>query len=283
MRWCSFRVFCASALVLMTMTLSRFALAEEPASAAEPDTATHPLASILRYANSQSDYIREHVRDYSCLIVKRERIHGELQQYHYLRAKVRCGKRHEDPLVEPMAVFLQYLAPSQVKDRRVLYIEGKNDGMMLVRKGGSIMKYLQLTIDPDSRTARRDSNYPITDLGLERVIARLIEQAKKDIENDPSALNTLVSYFHDAKVKDRVCTHIQVTHPKSSDGFTFHTADLYIDDELHVPIRLVVHGWPTPSDEQPPLIEEYNYTDLQLNVGLTEANFSEANLGMKPN
>lgn len=283
MSWRSFHLSYASALILLTMALSLSALAEDPALVAEPDTSVHPLASIIRYANSLSDYIHEHVCDYSCLIIKRERINGALQQYHYLRANVRCEKRHEDRLAEPMAVFLQYLSPAQLKDRRVLYIEGKNDGMMLVRKGGGIMRHLRLTIDPDSRTARRDSNYPITDLGLDRVIDRLVERAKKDIENDPTGSNTLVSYLHNAKVNDRVCTHIQVTHPKSSDGLIFHTADLFIDDELHVPIRLAVHGWATGPDEESPLIEEYNYTNLQLNVGLTEANFSEANLSIEPN
>ncbi len=92
-----------------------------------------------------------------------------------------------------------------------------------------------------------------------------------------------MSNFRNAKVKDRAYTHIQVTHSKASGGLNFHTADLFIDDELHVPIRLVVYGWPTRLDEQPSLNEEYNYMNLQLNVGLTEANFSEANLGLKPN
>lgn len=249
---------------------------------AEQDTSDHPLAWAISYANSHSVYIREKVRDYSCAIVKRERIDGELQPYQFIRAKVRCGHQNEDQLVQPMSVFLKYLAPATLKDRRVLYIEGENDGMMLVRKGGSLMKYLQITVDPHSRTARRDSNYPITDIGLDKIIDRLVELAKKDIENDPTASNTQVSYFRNAKIKDRVCTHVRVTHPEARDGFDFHTASLFIDEELHVPIRLVVHGWPDGSDEKPPLNEEYNYMDLKLNIGLTDEDFSKAKLGSKP-
>ncbi|TWU34305.1 DUF1571 domain-containing protein [Novipirellula artificiosorum] len=282
MTLCWFRISCVFAPTLMALALSLSAMAVEPETTSDPDTSAHPLASTIRFAKSHSQYIREAVQDYSCSIAKRERIDGELQPYHYIRAKVRCGQRQQDRLVEPMAVFLQYRAPKHLKDRRVLYIEGKNDGMMLVRKGGNVMKYLQLTVDPDSRSARRDSNYPITDFGLDRVIDRLVGQAEKDIENDPTASNTQVSYFRNAKVKDRVCTHIRVTHPASGDGFGFHTANLYIDDELHVPIRLVVHGWPTRADEPPPLNEEYNYMNLRLNVGLTDADFSESHLETLP-
>ena len=38
---------------------------------------------------------------------------------------------------------------------------------------------------------------------------------------------------------------------------------LDMDDQTQVPVRLVVYGWPERDGEEPPVIEEYNYIDMQ--------------------
>ncbi len=258
-----------------------------PATADEAATVTHeasshPLSWTLRYATSRSDYIRKHIRDYSCRLIKRERIDGTLQKHQFIQVKMRCEQRRDDDVVRPMAVFMQYLAPGNLKGRQVLYIDGQNDGMMEVLKGGRAFKYVKLRIDPNGTAARRESNYPITDVGFDKIIERLTERVTDDIKNDPTAANTQVSHFRNARVNDRVCTHIRVIHPHRGDGIEFHKASLYIDDELKVPIRLVVYDWPSSEGQEPPLIEEYTYVDLRLNIGLTDADFSEAKLDSAP-
>ena len=55
-----------------------------------------------------------------------------------------------------------------------------------------------------------------------------------------------------------------------------------MDDELHVPIRLTVHDWPEKEGDDPPLIEEYTYVDLRLNVGLSDSDFSRDTLDSTP-
>ncbi|MDP6058804.1 MAG: DUF1571 domain-containing protein, partial [Pirellulaceae bacterium] len=54
----------------------------------------------------------------------------------------------------------------------------------------------------------------------------------------------------------------------------YHIANIYIDSELHMPIRVETHGWPKDGDTKPVLEEEYTLTRLRLNVGLTDADFS---------
>lgn len=241
-------------------------------------TSAHPLLWTFRYATARSNYIQKNVSDYSCRLIKRERIDGKLQKHQFIQVKMRCEQRRDGEVVRPMSVFMRYLAPGNLKDRRVLYVDGQNDGMMLVRKGGRAFKFVKIEVDPHGISARRESNYPITDIGFDKIIERLLERVASDIKNDPEATNTLVSNFRNAKVGKRVCTHIQVVHPKRGQGVQFHKASLYVDDELHVPIRLVVHGWPASDGGEPPLIEEYIYVDLKLNVGLTDADFSKRSL-----
>ncbi|MCH8922562.1 MAG: DUF1571 domain-containing protein, partial [Planctomycetes bacterium] len=238
---------CRGAFALAVLIAGPVTLARADDSATAPrDTSTHPLASTVRYATARYDYIRKNVRDYSCLLIKRERIDGELQDYRYLRTLVRREQTRGGRVVRPMAVFMQHTEPGKLNGRRLLYVDGRNDGKVLVRKGGGgAFNYLKLKIDPHGAAARRESNYPITDVGLAKMVERLIERAKADIKHDPTGANTRVSYFRNAKVNDRVCTHIRVVHPKRGAGIDFHRASLYVDDKLRVPIRVVVYGWPS--------------------------------------
>lgn len=241
----------------------------------------HPLSWTIDYATSRAEYIRRNIRDYTCRLIKRERINGDLQAYQFARVKVRSEQRRDGKVIEPMSVFMQYLAPASIKDRRVLYVDGENDGKVLVRKGGNLMKHVKLTFDPHGNAVRRESNYPITDIGFDKVVDRLIDRANNDIARDPKGENTSVSYFRNAKVGERKCTHIRVVHPEPAD-MDFHIASLYVDDELRVPIRLVVYGWPAKQDAKPPVLEEYVYVDLRVNVGLTDEDFSPSKLESAP-
>ena len=49
-----------------------------------------------------------------------------------------------------------------------------------------------------------------------------------------------------------------------------------MDDELKVPVRLVVFDWPEEKGGKPRLIEEYNYMNLKLNVDLEKNLFQRS-------
>ena len=57
----------------------------------------------------------------------------------------------------------------------------------------------------------------------------------------------------------------------------FHRVRLYIDKELGLPIRFEAYDWPKHRGAEPELAEEYTYSELKLNVGLTELDFDVAN------
>mgnify|MGYP000023482129 CR=1 FL=1 len=109
-------------------------------------------------------------------------------------------------------------------------------------------------------------------------VSRLLEQAKHDIIADPEAKNTEVIFYRNAKIDGRDCTHIQVTHPDKDEAFTFHQANIYIDNELNVPLRVETYTWPKDAGDPALLLEEYTYMKLKLNIGLTDGDFSEQRL-----
>ncbi|MBC8356278.1 MAG: DUF1571 domain-containing protein [Planctomycetes bacterium] len=235
---------------------------------------THPLARALFFATERHAFIDQQVRDFSCILAKRERINGRLREYEYLRTNVRRERQTADRTV-PFSVYAEFLAPKKFQGRKVLYVEGRNDNRMLVRNGGLRFSHVVVNISPTSDAATRESRYPITELGLSNMVRRLIDQAQNDIVADPAAQNTDVTFFRNAEIDGRLCTHIRVTHPNEDPAFTFHQANIYVDDELHVPLRVESYTWPKGTSETPVLLEEYTYMRLKLNVGLTDRDFSE--------
>jgi hypothetical protein len=135
------------------------------------------------------------------------------------------------------------------------------------------MAHLSTFIKPDSRLAMRDNRYPITEIGFQNMVERLIEVIENDLEYDECE----VKFYSNAKINDRVCTRIEVFHPEEREHFKFHRATVFVDDQHHLPIAYVSYSWPEKAGEKPRLLEEYVYTDIVLNPGLSDADFDRDN------
>ncbi len=231
----------------------------------------HPLRPVLKFAEDALLELDE-VRDYTCVLVKRERVDGRLSGYVYMSAKIRHEQKMEDRK-KPFGVYLHFLRPAKVNGREVLYVAGRTGDNFLARRGGSRLGSVTTWLKTDSQMAMKENRYPITDIGLRNLVLKLAEVAREDIKHDECK----VQYFKDARVDGRKCTHIRVTHPEPRDHFRFHQADIYVDNGLRVPIRYVAYQWPTRPGDAPRLVEEYNYMKVKLNVGLTDKDFDRNN------
>ena len=231
----------------------------------------HPLEPALALAAKGLDNLRTNIKDYSCTVVKRERIGGELQPHEYMFAKI----RHE-----PFSVYLYFLAPEAVKGQEVIYSDGKNDGNMLAHAGSGVRAMVgTVSLKPQSMLAMQGNRYPITEIGVENLAERLVEVAKHDSQFGECDVN----FFPKAKVNGRVCTCIQVVHPVPRRNFRFHLARVYMDDEYLIPIRYEAYDWPKEQGGQPILMEEYTYMNVKVNNGFTDADFDPTNSAYKFN
>jgi outer membrane lipoprotein-sorting protein len=79
-----------------------------------------------------------------------------------------------------------------------------------------------------------------------------------------------------ATINGRPCEMLRITHPQRRDGLQFFSASMSIDSELHVPVRFDVYDWPETPGQQPPLMAEFTYTNVTLNVDLDDATFEPA-------
>jgi hypothetical protein len=114
----------------------------------------------------------------------------------------------------------------------------------------------------------------VTEFGFENLIRRLIEVAREEIANNCVCQ---VKFFRDAKVNGRVCTGLEVTHPQFDERLRFHQAKVFMDRQWQIPIHYEAHDWPREAGGEPLLLEQYTYTDIQLNIGLDDEDFDHAN------
>lgn len=219
----------------------------------------HPLTPIIHWAEKERAKI-EKLEDYTAILTKQENIDGVIHEKQVAEIKV----RHR-----PLSFYTKFRYPRKLNGQTAVYIEGKNDGKIIALGAGPERTFGMQKLPPEGIIAMRGNKYPITDLGLLKLVDRLIEVGRRDAAYGECE----VKYIENVLVNQRQCTLIQVTHPIPRRNFIFHIARIYVDNENNLPIMYQSYGWPTKEDEVPSLIESYTYTDLKINVGLTDDDF----------
>jgi len=243
------------------------------AAAVTPAPAKHPLDDLIKLAEDGLDRIRKDVDDYSAILVRRERIKGVLGDYTFLDTKIRNEKKEGDEIITPMAVWLKFLKPADVKDREVVWVKGANNGKMWVQESPVLgFRLPPVWIIPDGPLAMAECKYPIYDIGLINLLEKLLEKGHADRDrNHPEECE--VKLVKGAKIDGRGCTMYTIKHLKQRPEYEFYLAEIFIDDELQIPVRYVAYRFPEDEKATPPIEEEYTYTKIKLNPGFPEETF----------
>lgn len=240
---------------------------------AEESASENALIAVLQRAEAAYQRMNSEIRDYTCILTKRERIDGRLQGPESIYLKVRHQQSSGAEIEQPFSVYLRFLRPATVRDREVLYVQGRHQDKMIVRNGGTILPFVTTSLPPDSAAAMQESRYPITEIGVKMLTRRLIEVGQEKLGDD----NYEVHIVPGARINGRYCTMIQVGHRERRQDQDFHYVRVFIDDQLELPVYYVAYDWPRSGESASIMLEEYTYTDIQLNVGLTERDFDHRN------
>jgi len=242
------------------------------APAALPITAAaHPLDRAIKIAEEGLVNIRANVRDYSAIMVKRERLNGVLGSPEYMRMKIRCPRTISGENV-PFSVYLKTLKPKKVAGREVIWIQGQNDDKLCAHETG-LLGMKRFYLDPTGWVAMQNNRYPIYDAGLENLIIKLIEKAKAA----KVAGQCVVNYRDNAEIMKRKCSLIELVNEEQRECDEFYKAHVFIDNELNLPVRYVAFDWPKTPGGKPEIIEEYTYVRINLNQGFQDIDFSPEN------
>jgi hypothetical protein len=241
-------------------------------SASSSYDATHPLDEALKLALESLQHSQTHVRDYTAVLTKRCRIGGELSDYQQAYIKIRNPRSNGDTVITPMSVYMKFLRPSQIKGREVIWVDGRNDGQIIAHDVG-LKRLLRVKLDPNGPIAMRGQRYPITEIGLEKLVQQMIERGNRDRRYN----DCQVKISDGASVAKRSCRLVWIEHPVKRPYFDFYRAHVFFDDELKLPVRYASWSWPLEPDAKPVLEEEYTYTHIKINVGLEDLDFDPEN------
>lgn len=253
----------------LTQPVMRVSKNESP----NPGNVPHPLDPAIQIAHQSLGLIQRDLVDYTGVIVKRERIDRTLGEQEFMYFKIRNRKIVNGELATPLSVYLAFLKPAAVKGREVIYVENQNDGNLIAHEGGMKRMLGTHSLAPSGMLAMAGQRYPMTEIGIENLVVKLIERGERDKRNG----SCNVELIPGAKVSKRDCSIIQVTHPVKQDYYDFHVAQIFMDDQLKIPVRYAAYDWPKNPGDDLEVIEEYTYQDLKFNVGLTDADFDQNN------
>lgn len=232
------------------------------------------MAEMLQLAEDALAETLTNLDDYTARLIKQEQDRsGVLQPASEMTIKVitrQAGDQHDGPL----KVYLRFDSPSSVRGREVIWVENENDGKMLVREAGVIGTMMTVPLPPDGFLAMQGQRYPISELGLTKLLEKLIERGNED-RNDPDVHVFLTEgYLFDG----RPLTHLRIERSKPSGRDNdFAVAELVLDRPNNLVVSFRSFGWPPPDSAERPLIESYEYHDLKTNVGLTTQDFDITN------
>lgn len=236
------------------------------------DRADHPLGPVIDVARDILASIDSSIHDYTATMTSQVFVDEVLQPEKYLFVKIRHEQKSEDGTKIPFAAYTKFLKPQNAAGQEALWVEGENDGKLIAHAAG-LLNLKRVYLDPNGAMAMKGNRYPIQDIGFRNLIAKIVDHADHDL-HQPECQVTLT---RGVDVNGRVCTMLEVTHAEQSPDVDFHLARFYLDDERNIPIAFEAYLWPAVEGGDPPLLEKYFYSDIQLNAGLTDADFDPAN------
>ncbi len=220
---------------------------------------TQKLSIAIKLAKESQESLKK-IKDYEATFSKKEVVGKRLIS---AEMYIKCRE-------QPFSVYIKYLNPHA--GREVIYVAGKNKGRLLAHGEGIAAIVGTLKLAPDSKDAMEENRYPITMFGINNLLATLIQQW----ETEEKQNDAVVKLFPNAKLDKLECKVVESSYPKPVPHAKFHMTRMYISKESGIPVRVEQFGFPV-AGQQPPTLEEYNYTNIKTNLGFIDIDFDESN------
>lgn len=249
-------------LFLMLVSLPGRSQANPPPPSATPQAQgpASPLEEPLRLL-AEASRTYQAVQDYTCTMVKQERIKGQLQPEHIIQLKLR---------VKPFSVYMKWMGPKVCAGQEVCYVAGRNGGKMRVHSPGLLGAIGFVSIDPNDPRVLEHSRHQITETG----IGNLIDQFRRDWERERLQGNTSV-HIAEYEFAGRRCYRIETNRLRFEPQSYCYRVVLYLDKQSHLPVRVECYDWPRQKgNPQGELLEVFSYLNLRFNLGLGEEHFA---------
>ena len=198
------------------------------------------------------------IQDYTAHFVKRERINDKLRDTEDIKLK----------FSEPGRIYMRWVGP-YVAGREILFVKGRDQDRALIHEPKFPSSLITIVTPPDSPLVLQESRYPITDVGLGRLIELLAIHVDRAVRRGELATREIPAVGASGPAKSE--RRLELMTPKTAAGYIAHRAVVTIDLGTRLPVAVELFG---AKDE---LLASYTYKDLVVNPGLTDRDFDPTN------
>ncbi|MFH1050791.1 MAG: DUF1571 domain-containing protein [bacterium] len=196
----------------------------------------------------------EKVNDYTCKLYKKELVDG----------KYTLRKNINFKFKKPCYYYLNW-TEGEDKGMEVIYAGKKYKNKLKVHPGG-IMSFIDIAIDPRGKKALEGCRHSVLDADF----GSIIELMKKNYELAQKHEGAELQQLANGVVNGKASKVFKITLPKD-DIYYGHLIYLHLDEKSDLPLKFVVY------DKNKKLLEDYEFWDLKVNVGLTDIDFDVDN------
>lgn len=197
------------------------------------------------------------VDSYTAVFHKQERIDDRLSEEETIFMKFK----------RPFKVYMKWIRPPH-EGRELLYVEGWNGNRIRIHGGGGLVGLFTWNVDPQGRAVMNEHRHVITESGLEYLVGVVAANIRK---GTAAGEVRFLDMGRDT-VYGRDARKVEIRFPADkAKGYYGYRAILSLDAETRMPLRALVFDW----DDR--LVERYEYEDVRLDAGLTDADFAPGN------
>ncbi|HDS09624.1 MAG TPA: DUF1571 domain-containing protein [Firmicutes bacterium] len=209
---------------------------------------------------------KEEIADY---LFSMEEVFSEIDTYNTimtkqirLKNKVTEKETMEIYFKKPFSVKL--ISKNQDKDQVIVYIEGKNDGKMIVRLKTVIDSYVRLKVDPEGKLAMKNQLHSVKEASLGKTIDLIVKNLRRGLEENKLQLDY---NGKENKYNTTLYSFTGFFNAAEEDGYFCKKAVIKVDSELKLPREIIIYDW------EDNIREWYEYLEIRLNVTITDAVF----------
>ena len=197
------------------------------------------------------------VKDYTAVFTRSEVLRGKQRLEETIVLKFR----------EPLQVYMRWLSESG-KDREAIFVKDRDSDKVFVHEPGWISGHFTVLLPPDGPTILDRSRHPFNEIGIGRMIDLIISTFDKANQAGDLEMRDLGIVREDGRSM-RVIEGVLPMDPAKK--YYCYRAIVTLDEGWRLPVAVKVYDW---SDK---LVEHYRYTNIQINPGLTDLDFSPEN------
>ncbi len=234
-------------------------------------TGKEALQEIVKIL-AETEVKLEKISAYSAKFIKQERLGSSLTEMQVIQFRM---------FHNPKRVSMKWEG-GQDAGQRVVFVDGENNGDMLVRKQKGFEARLGvIPLDPAGALAMKHSRYPVTKAGLLELTKVIREQRDLDLQHD-TGITAKMLERQQLDGHEVILFTIEYDNQKLSPDpkHEYRKTLIYIDATTKFPVCVRTFGWPDKIQganpeklDQTTLLELYAYKDIDLAPRISQEEF----------